>query len=140
LTLRLNGQSTSVDDWCARPDRRHVAAPRQTTRWANCGLTQRSEHQQQREPSFPYNHHCDSLIQGEDQECEDGERSRMTADCAGATGGEAADNRFLGYFLGLGLGATIQSAITPSFNLTHGTLRSYIWVFCPYAAGENGSI
>jgi hypothetical protein len=39
--------------------------------WANCGITQCSEHRQQRESSFPYNQHCDkgSLIQGE--------RSRM---------------------------------------------------------------
>jgi hypothetical protein len=29
--------------------------------WATCRLTQCSEHRHQREPSFPYNHHCDRV-------------------------------------------------------------------------------
>src|SRR5712671_6444849 len=61
-------------------------------RWATWRLTQCSEHRHQREPLFPYNHHCDrgSLVQGE--------RSSMRG--AGAAAGTAGDRSSRVFFEG----------------------------------------
>ena len=47
------------------------------TAWATCRLTQCSERRHKREPSFPYNHHCDKVCRPTARKnCDDGTSSR----------------------------------------------------------------